>query len=206
LSVFLSNLTAVLSLTAGFLFNSFFALIIVYYLLISKEKIESFFNRFNTLDREHSTRLVNRAEEIINATVRGSIAIMISQFFLSLVGFLLFGIKSPFLFASLYGALSIIPGVGIALIWVPLAVTLLIAGNFFSCVAIIVWCLSTNFLMDNFVSPRIFAANAKLHPLLILFGVLGGIQLYGFLGIILGPTIIALSFVAVDMLSEIFNA
>ena len=106
---------------------------------------------------------------------------------------------------SLYGLASLIPVVGITLVWLPAAAYLIATGNLAGGIGIAVWCIVSNLFMDNVISPKIVAGKTRLHPLFILFGVLGGVQLFGLFGIILGPTIIALSFIALEMYRQLLK-
>ncbi|RJQ38512.1 AI-2E family transporter [Candidatus Microgenomates bacterium] len=200
-----ANLTAILSQTIGFILNSLLTLLVTFYFLIHKESIVSYIYTINPLSKEDIERLSARATEVMTATIRGNLIVILIQAFLGGVGFSIFGISSPVLLGAFYGLASFIPVVGITLIWVPAAVYLLVTGSLSSAAGLAIWCLGSNLLMDNVISPKILAGKTGLHPFLILFGVLGGIQMFGIFGVILGPTIIALSFIAFEMYRQLLK-
>ena len=121
------------------------------------------------------------------------------------LGFAIFGLASPVLLGVLYGLASLIPMVGITLVWLPSVAYLLFSGNLIGGIGLVIWCKGSNLFMDNFLGPKIVAGETRLHPLFILFGVLGVIQIFGLFGIVLGPTIVALSLIALEMYRHILK-
>lgn len=194
-----TSLTAILSQTFGLVLNSLLTLLVTFYFLMHKETIKGYIYNVNLLSRTDTDRLISRATEVMSATIRGNLIVLVIQAVLGGIGFAIFGLSSPVFLGALYGLASLIPVVGITLIWLPASAYLLLSGNPASGIGIAVWCIAFNLLMDNAISPRIVARETRLHPLFILFGVLGGIQMFGLFGIVLGPTIVALSFIAIDI-------
>ncbi len=195
----LTNLTAILSQTVGLILNSIFTLLVTFYFLTRKENILQYLYRINPLNQTDLDKLGSRAAEVMTATIRGNLIIITIQAVLGGLGFAIFGLSSPVLLGSLYGLASLIPMVGIILIWLPAVAYLLISGNLIGGIGLAIWCIGSNLFMDNFLGPKIVAGETRLHPLFILFGVLGGVHLFGLFGIIIGPTIVALSFIALEM-------
>lgn len=200
-----TSLTAILSQTFGLILNGFLTLLVTFYFLIHKETIINYVTGVNLLSQADTERLTSRATEVMTATIRGNFIVIAIQAVLGGVGFAIFGFSSPVLLGALYGLASLIPVVGIAIVWLPAAAYLILTGNLISGIGIAAWCIMSNLLMDNVISPKIVAGKTRLHPLFILFGVLGGVQLFGLFGIILGPTIIALSFIALEMYRQLLQ-
>lgn len=200
-----TSLTAILSQTFGLILNGLLTLLVTFYFLLHKETIIRYVSNVNLLCQADTERLTSRATEVIIATIRGNFVVIVIQAVLGGVGFAIFGLSSPVLLGVLYGLASLIPVVGITLVWFPGAAYLIVTGNLVSGIGIAAWCIISNLFMDNVMGPKIVAGKTRLHPLLILFGVLGGIQLFGLFGIILGPTIIALSFIALEMYRQLLN-
>lgn len=198
-----TNLTAILSQTVGLILNSMLTLLVTFYFLTRKETIRQYLYRINPLNQTDLDQLGSRAAEVMTATIRGHLIIITVQAVLGGLGFAIFGLSSPVLLGSLYGLASLIPMVGITLVWLPAVFYLIFSGNLFGGVGLAIWCTGSNLFMDNIIGPRIVAGETRLHPLFILFGVLGGVQLFGLFGIIIGPTIIALSFIALEMYRQL---
>jgi predicted PurR-regulated permease PerM len=200
-----ASLTSILSQTFGLFLNGLLTLLVTFYFLTQKETILRYIYSANPLRQTDTDHLSSRATEVISATIRGNLIVMAIQAVLGGVGFAIFGLSSPVLLGALYGLASLIPVVGITLVWLPASIYLMVAGNLISGIGIAAWCIISNLLMDNVISPKIVSGETRLHPLFILFGVLGGVQLFGLFGIILGPTIIALSFIALDMYRQLLH-
>ena len=200
-----TSLTALLSQAFGLILNGFLALLVTFYFLMHKETIIRYVSNINLLSQADTQALTSRATEVMTATIRGNFIVIAIQAVLGGVGFAIFGLPSPVLLGAVYGLASLIPVVGITLVWFPAAAYLILTGNLVSGIGIAAWCIISNLLMDSVISPKIVAGETRLHPLLILFGVLGGTQLFGLFGIILGPTIIALSFVALEIYRQLLK-
>lgn len=200
-----TSLTSIFSQTVELILNCLLTLLVTFYFLINKETIIKYVTRVNPLSQSDAERLTSRAIEVMTATIRGNLIVIAIQAVLGGVGFAVFGFSSPVLLGVLYGLASLIPVVGITLVWLPGVAYLILSGNLAGGIGLAVWCVIFNLLMDNVISPKIVAGKTRLHPLFILFGVLGGIQLFGLFGIILGPTIIALSFIALEMYRQLLH-
>jgi len=200
-----ASLTSILSQTFGLILNGLLALLVTFYFLTQKETILRYIYSINPLRQTDTDRLSYRATEVISATIRGNLIVIAIQALVGGVGFAIFGLSSPVLLGALYGLASLIPVVGITFVWLPVSLYFIVSGNHVSAIGIAVLCIVSNLLMDNVISPKIVSGETRLHPLFILFGVLGGVQLFGLFGIILGPTIIALSFIALEMYRQLLH-
>ena len=200
-----TSLTSILSQTFGLILNGLLALLVTFYFLTQKETILRYIYSVNPLRQTDTDRLSSRATEVISATIRGNLIVIATQSVLGGVGFAIIGLSPPVLLGALYGLASLIPVVGISLVWLPGAIYLIFTGNLAGGIGVALWCIISNLVMDNVISPKIVSGETRLHPLFILFGVLGGVQLFGLFGIILGPTIIALSFIALEMYRQLLH-
>jgi predicted PurR-regulated permease PerM len=88
--------------------------------------------------------------------------------------------------------LSIIPGVGAAIVWIPAVVYLFVIGKTVTAIGLFVWCVAVVGTVDNILRPRLVGRDTKMSDLLILLGTLGGILLFGAVGFIIGPIVAAL--------------
>ena len=98
--------------------------------------------------------------------------------------------------------LSMIPMAGSFLVWVPAAAFLALTGALLKAGILVVWGLLVIGSIDNFLSPRLVGKRARLHELLIFFSVLGGLQVFGVLGLVLGPVVVAITLALIEMVSE----
>lgn len=192
--------------TGSLITNSIMTMIVAFYLLVDKDALISFIASVSPLNSKDWQKIKRMSVETINGTIKGNLAVILMQGCVGFLGFLIFGIQSPFLLGFIYGIFSLIPNIGAALIWLPSTIYLYITQGILPAAGFLAWCFLTNFIIDQFITPRILGGSANLHPVLMLFAVLGGIQAFGLIGIILGPTIITLFFIALQIYKDLISA
>jgi len=101
---------------------------------------------------------------------------------------------------------SLIPIVGTTLVWVPAAIYLMVAGHLWKGICLILWGAVVVGTVDNVIRPLVIGSKVELHPLLLLFALLGGLQAFGFIGIFIGPVVISLIAALISMLREELTA
>ena len=124
------------------------------------------------------------------------------------LGFLIFwilGLPSPLLWGVVMFFLSMIPMAGAFLVWVPAAIYLALIGAYVKALILVVWGLVVIGSIDNFLSPRLVGRRARLHELLIFFSVLGGLEVFGILGLVLGPVVVAITLALIEMVRQSFK-
>ena len=109
------------------------------------------------------------------------------------IAFWILGIPSPLLWAVLMTFVCMIPILGSFLVWVPLAIYLMTHGHWTKAVLLILWGALVISTIDNFLRPRWIKNQTRLHELFVFFSVLGGISVFGLLGIVLGPVVLAIT-------------
>lgn len=201
---FLTQHSASFFTTAGtILGNSLFTLFISFYLLLEKDNLVKFFLSINPLHTKHANDLLDRSIQIINRTVKGNLILMLLQTLVGMLGLSIFGSIAPILLGLLYGIFSIIPTLGAFLIWIPVAIYLFFTHNVFFAIGFIIWCIGTSYVIEEYITPRLLNDQTQIHPLLIVIAVLGAIEQFGLIGMLLGPVIISLSFAALQIYKEI---
>jgi predicted PurR-regulated permease PerM len=160
---------------------------------------------YEVLPLEHSQThdVITRTKEVIGATVYGVMVIAAIQGLLGGFIFWALGLPSPLLWAVVMFFLSMIPMAGAFLVWAPAAAFLLLSGEWGRGIFLIAWGVLVVGSIDNFLSPRLVGKRTRLHELLIFFSVLGGIQVFGVLGIVLGPVVVALTLALLDVVRQI---
>ena len=152
-------------------------------------------------------QVFKRFDELSRGMVMGQIVVGVIQGVLAWIAFVILGVPSPVLWAFLTGIISIIPLLGAALVWFPIAVYLFstgyLIGEAWKGVALFLFGVLVISTIDNVLKPKIIGERAKIHPLVILFGILGGIQLMGLPGILMGPLILTLFDVVMEIFREV---
>lgn len=155
------------------------------------------------LTGEQSARLVSRISETIVASIYGGIAVGLAQGLLTGVAFWILGFASPVLWGLAAALASLIPVVGTGLVWAPAAAVLALGGHWLKALILLGWGAAVVAQIDAVVRPYIVSSRAKMHNLLIFFALLGGVKAFGFMGIFIGPVIVSVTIVLLDMLREV---
>ena len=146
------------------------------------------------------------AQEVIFATVYGVIIVAIIQGIVGTIGFIIFDVPSPILLGLLLTFAALIPFVGTALVWLPASALVFLNGYLNADTTMIgkgiglfLYGALVISLIDNLIRPKIISKEAKLHPVLILLGLFGGIRVLGPIGMVVGPLVLALLVSFVDI-------
>jgi predicted PurR-regulated permease PerM len=140
--------------------------------------------------------LFNRFTTVIRATVKGNVAVAIVQGALGGLIFWLLGVHAPVLWAVVMGFLSLLPAVGSALVWLPVAIYLMIAGALWKGIMLLAYGVLVIGLVDNILRPILVGKDTKMPDYVVLITTLGGMALFGVNGFVIGPVVAAM-FIAV---------
>ncbi len=149
--------------------------------------------------------MVDKFVSVTRATVKGTLVIGIVQGGLAGLAFAVVGIKGAAFWGTVMAVLSIIPGVGTALIWIPAVIYLLAIGRVGAGIGLTIWCAAIVGTADNVLRPWLIGKDTKMSDLLILLGTLGGLVLFGAVGIIIGPIVAALFVTVWDIYGTAFK-
>lgn len=149
-------------------------------------------------------RMVGKFVSVTRATLKGTLVIGVLQGGLAAAGFAVAGIGSTVFWGVLMVILSIIPGLGTALVWVPAVIYLAATGKTLSAILLTLWCAAVVGSIDNVVRPWLVGKDTQMHDLLILFSTLGGLLFFGLPGFVVGPILAALFVTAWDMYGVAF--
>lgn len=174
----------------------------MFYLFRDAERLRATLYDIVPLERSQSREIVVRTREVIGATIYGVLVIAAIQGSLGFVIFWVLGLPSPLLWGVVMFLMSMIPMAGAFIVWVPAALYLLLIGSWVKAIMLAVWGVLVIGSIDNFLSPRLVGRRARLHELLIFFAVLGGLQVFGVLGLVLGPVIAAIALALLDVVRE----
>jgi predicted PurR-regulated permease PerM len=177
----------------GTRFVFYFGLMIftMYYFFKDGETVVKQIKTLVPLSKEQVNRIFKQLREVIYATMYGGVVVALLQGLLGGILFAIFGISSPVFWGAVMALLSIIPFVGAFVIYIPAGMILIFSGSYVK--GILVIALGTIIVsqVDNVVRPLLVSGKTSMHPLLLFFSMLGGVALFGLLGIVLGPLIAA---------------
>ncbi len=178
--------------TARFFLLAFVMLYAVYFFLIDGDRILDRILYFIPLSNEAEQDLVGRFMSVSRAVLKGSVIIAILQGVMSGLAFLALGVPGWAFWTTVMIVLSVIPAVGGALVWIPAVIYLWLIGSTGSAIALALWCGLVVGTVDNFLRPRLVGKDTEMPDLLVLLGTIGGIYVFGMVGFILGPIVVAL--------------
>ena len=173
----------------NFFFYFFFMLLIIYYLLMDGEKLVSFIVDLSPLPNEQDEKLIQKFKDMAGAVLIGNGLGGVIQGTAGGIVFSLFGLKSPFLWGVIMGLLAFLPIIGIGVVFIPAAIYLMFTGRMASGIFFIIFYLILSISVDNLIKPKLVGHRVKMHTLLVFFSIIGGLKLFGILGIIYGPLV-----------------
>jgi predicted PurR-regulated permease PerM len=170
----------------------FVMLYVRYFLLRDGGGLTALVRRALPLRRDHTDRLIHDFATVVRATVKGNVVIALVQGTLGGLALWALHIGAPLLWGALMALLSLVPAVGAALVWVPIALYLLAVGSLWSAVALTAWCVLVIGLVDNVLRPVLVGKETRMPDYLVLVATLGGLTAFGINGFVIGPAIAAL--------------
>lgn len=177
----------------GVIIKVFFVIFTMYYLFRDGDRIVKALPEFLPLNKRQSEQIFERTRQVINASVYGVVFIAIVQGVLGGLAFWVLGLPSPVLWGVVMAFVCMIPVAGSFLIWLPASIYLALNGHWTRATLLTLWGLLVISTIDNFLRPKLIRGRTKLHELLVFFAVLGGLRVFGVLGIVLGPVVLAIT-------------
>ncbi len=200
-----SSLTAIVSNVASFVIAFFMFVFVLYYLLKDGPKIKAVLMDISPIATSQENMLIDKIVSAVNGVVKGSFIVALVQGVVATVGYTIFGVPEPLLWGAFTVVAALVPTVGTSIALVPAVIYLLVTGHTPGAVGLTIWGAAAVGLVDNFIGPRLIGGSTKLHPVLVLLAVLGGIQFFGVLGFLIGPILMAVFVAMVEMYREEFK-
>lgn len=154
------------------------------------------------LNSNQVERLITGIDNSIIANIHGCVAVAVAQGVLTGLAFLVLGIPDPILWGIVTGVLSMLPVIGSAAVWGPAAVLMFVNGSWLKGMALLIWGAVVVAQIDNVVRPYIVSKRSAMHPLAVFVSLMGGVAVFGVLGLFLGPVIVSVTIVVFQMLKE----
>ena len=202
----LSNLTANLGSISGLgykgggiFFSLFFVFFTIYYLLRDGDKLRGYAASIFPLSEKHETQILDKLEQAVSGVVKGSFLVALCQGAVATIGFLIFGVPGAFLWGAFTVLAALVPTVGTSLALIPAVIYLFVTGSTGAGIGLAIWGALAVGLIDNVLSPKLIGSRTNLHPLLVLFSVVGGLQFFGVIGFLLGPILMAVFVTLLDI-------
>jgi len=202
LAATLANLTQG---TVSFFFQLFVMLYAMFFFLTDGPVLLRKIFSYVPLSQNDKDKLLTVGASVSRATVKGTLIIGLIQGTLGGIGFAVAGIEGAMFWGAMMAVLSVLPGIGTALIWGPAVVYLLISGQVLVAAGLLAWSAIVVGGIDNILRPMLVGRDTKMPDLLILLSTLGGLSLFGASGLVLGPILAALFLTVLAIYSRIFS-
>jgi predicted PurR-regulated permease PerM len=201
---------AVLGGLAGLVVGIFLVLLSAYFFFVEGEGILRELHALSPLPRRYSRQFAARFEAVIDATFRGQLLTSLAQATAITVGLAIARVPGAFLWGAVAAVLSLLPMVGSAVVWVPATIYLAVAASlgyrgYGWAIFLALWGLLVVSTIDNVVRPWAMRGRAQLPAIPLLFAVLGGLQAFGFVGLVIGPLVFSLLKSILDIYKESFQ-
>ncbi|HSC52940.1 MAG TPA: AI-2E family transporter [Phnomibacter sp.] len=193
-----------LSATFSTVTNVFIMYFVLYFMLVNGREIEHWLLQNLPLKNSNSTRLLEEVHSVVLSNTIGIPVLGAIQGLVAMIGYSMFGIEQPILWGVITGISSVIPFVGTMAAWVPLTILTFANGHTSSGYWMLFWGLVVVGGCDNIFRFILQKYMADIHPLVTVFGVIIGLNLFGFLGLIFGPLLISLFFLLVRIYNDEF--
>lgn len=198
---FVSNIGSIFAGTVNTLFILLISLFGAFYFFRDGKEFVRILIKVSPLPDTEDNLILTRLAVAVRSVATGVLLLSLIQGTLAALGFTFFGIDRAVLWGAVGAILAMLPGVGTVAIMVPGILYLFFTGSIFSAAGLLIWAVSTVVVVDNIIGPYLMSRGNNLHPFIILISVLGGISTFGPLGFIVGPVIVTLFIV----LLEIYN-
>lgn len=185
------------------LFVTFFA---VFYLLRDGKRLVEHVKDLLPIHPKHRDHIFKRLQDTARAVIYGTLVIAVVQGIVGGLGFWVFGVSSPLLWGMAMALCALIPFIGTTIIWIPAGVAMILAGSaegnpasVWKGIGLLIYGFFIISGIDNVLKPTFIGDRAGVHPVLILVGVMGGLAAFGVAGFVIGPIIMAVFKVFLDI-------
>jgi predicted PurR-regulated permease PerM len=188
--------------TLEFLVSFFVMLYLLFFLLRDGRELAASAARAMPLKQAHTTRLLTQFATVVRATVKGNVVVALVQGTLGGLAFWTLGIAGPLLWGAVMALLSLLPAVGAALVWGPVAIYLASTGSVLPALGLTLWGVLVIGLVDNVLRPILVGRDTRMPDYLVLIATLGGLTVFGLNGFVIGPVIAAMFLVTWDIFAQ----
>lgn len=197
-----NNAANIISGTTNALLGLMLVFISLFFFLKDGKKFLNYIIKLSPLDDAYDVKIFHRIGTMISSVVRGVLFIAVVQAVLVGIGFYLFGVPNATLWGAVAVIASLLPFIGTGLVVFPGVAYLLITGNLMGAIGLAIWGTLLVGLIDNLLMPFMYGKGSKVHPLIILFAVLGGIYAFGPLGFLVGPMMVSFFIALLEIYRE----
>lgn len=203
---FANSLSAIFTGTVSTIFLFFIALIGSFYFFRDGKVFTKRLVRLSPLPDVEDEMILRRLAVAVRSVATGTVLVALIQGTLTAIGLSLFGFERAVLWGSIAAMGALIPSIGTSIIFIPAVGYLLFTGDYLSAAGLSLWGLLAVGLIDNLLGPYLMGRGSALHPFVILLAVLGGIGVFGPIGFVVGPVVVSLFAVLLEIYTQHISA
>jgi len=200
-----ANGGAVIGSVAGVVVGFFLVLLSAFFFYVEGEAILDEMAILSPLPERYDREFASKFKDVIDATFRGQVMTSLAQGIATGVGLAIAGVPAAVFWGAVATILSLLPMLGAAVVWVPAAIYLFMTGSSGHAIFLAIWGVLVVSTIDNIVRPWAMKGGAQLPAIPLLFAVLGGMQAFGFIGLVIGPLVFSLLTSIVDIYKQSFR-
>jgi len=176
----------------SFLVHFFLMMMTIYYLFRDGLRLKEYITRLLPVPKEQLEKVVKTFQEMGRAIIIGNGLSGVVQGVLGGFGFFFFGLSSPFLWGAVIAFMAFLPVIGASIVFIPAAAILILQGKTGAGIGFLAYNICYSSIIEYMIKPRLIGQGMQMNSLLVFIGIIGGIKLFGILGIIYGPLIITI--------------
>ncbi|MDR0573970.1 MAG: AI-2E family transporter [Tannerella sp.] len=195
-------LQVIISQAGGLVITTAVMIFLLYFMLISRKSMETYVYSLLPFNEDNKHTVMGEIHNMVRSNAIGIPLLAIIQGLVGVIGYWAAGVPSPVLFGVLTAFSTIIPLVGTGIVWLPLVVYTALTGNWIATIGLLAYCLIILTNIDNVIRFLLQKKLADTHPLITVFGVILGLKLFGFWGVIFGPLLMSMFFLLVNIFKK----
>lgn len=193
---------ALMGSISSFFINVLVLLLVLYFMLTGGRKMEAYVREILPFNRQNKRDVLKELHMVVRSNAIGVPVLAILQGVAAMLGYYIFGVPEVLLWGVISCFATILPVVGVAIIWIPLVIYLGVTVHWGMGIGLAVYCLVVVANIDNLIRSVLQKRMADTHPLITIFGVIIGLSLFGFMGVIFGPLVLAIFVLCVEIFRE----
>ena len=187
-----NQISSMASNLLSFLIHFFLMMLTIYYLFRDGNRLKEYLTKLMPIPKQQLEKVVSKFQEMGRAIIIGNGLSGIVQGILGGIGFYMFGLNSPFLWGTIISFMAFLPIIGASVVFMPAAAILILQGKVGIGIGFLAYNLFYSSIIEYLIKPRVIGRGMQMNSLLVFIGIIGGIKLFGILGIVYGPLIITI--------------
>lgn len=204
--VTLKSAGSLVNRTLGLAFHFVIVLVCVFYLLVDADRLRQFAFRLSPLPDDEDALLADKFGEVARGILVGNGIGSVLQGLFGGIAMSFVGLPSPAFWGAVMSLLAFLPIIGISVVTVPASIYLLLIDRPLAAIGFFAFCTAQGLFIENVVKTRLIGKRTRMHDLLVLLSILGGISMFGLIGLLYGPLLVAAFLTLSELYFRVYHA